>query len=120
VLHKCLSEDKGGYSHQFDKNVDAWATSVFHGISDGVTDNGIVVWFSLLCHNLAIDKQVLAFDELFGVVPRTSGVRERNSYLNSTHDSSCQQAAYTSGSQQESEDKWSEDNKKAWRDHHPD
>ena len=43
ILSKKRGEDEGNYTYELDEDIDGWADSVFHGVADGVANDGSLV-----------------------------------------------------------------------------
>ena len=70
--HHGAAEHEGGDGHKFDEDVDGRSASVFHGITDGVADDSILVSFRAFNLHFTLDDEALSFDILLGVIPSSA------------------------------------------------
>jgi hypothetical protein len=69
-----LNEDKREDCREFDEDVDGGSRGILKRITDGITDNGSLVFSRSLLSDLSVNSEVATFDIFLGIVPSTAGV----------------------------------------------
>mgnify|MGYP000703680446 CR=1 FL=1 len=94
--HGETGHDDGHHRHELDEDVQARAGSVLERVAHSVAHHGGAVYLA------ALATEVTFFDILFGIVPRTAGIRHKDSKYESAAKSADKQSQHTGNTEDKS------------------
>jgi len=68
------SEDQGQDGGQLDQNVEGRTRGILQWVTDGITDNGSLVFFRTLLLGDTVVDQFASFNVFLGIIPSTTSV----------------------------------------------
>jgi len=111
------SEDQGQDSGQLDQNVEGGAGSILQRITDGITDNGSLVFFRTLLLGDTTVQKFAGFNVFLGIIPSTTSVGTGDGHLDTRDQSTGQQTSNSLGAEEETNTEGSEDDQATGGDH---
>lgn len=104
-------EDERENSGELDENVKGRAGGILERITDGVTNNGSLVFFRSLLDDGAIrSDEALTFNVLLSVVPSTTGVSGGDSHGDTRHQDTREDTSNGGGSEEQTDGEGSTNN----------
>jgi hypothetical protein len=111
------SEDQGQDGGQFNQNVEGRSGGILQWITDGITDNGSLVFFRTLLLGDTTVQKFAGFDVFLGIIPGTTSVGTGDSHLDTRDQSTGQQTSNSLRAEEETNTDGSKDDQTTGGDH---